>query len=371
MLELLSGALATIPRLSAALLALAAVPDVSAAQAALWQESLPASPIGGVHRVFLDGNSAQAGTMSVAPSSGDETEGGGLEVLSSPLGTGWLTPDGDAWVGTFSSGVVAIFQYDFDTARHEFTLPAFGASGFLVPASSTLELLGPQDPQGQGPKGGIGGGPGAPGRIDLWAVLPPWHVFHTIDFHQFARVRVRALRANPLGGAPIPEPLPPGTEINVTANGGGNATPQQYADGAGQVTVDGGTEYVDSGTGGVPGYTASGGAGGAGPNSASMSDKPDLQPEAFGPALLQLPNPLEIVGIEIEIHFTTYLVVDGQVMYVWTWTWKRTFRFDQGPPYAPPTVELGPCGPASGLQPDHQAAQDDYVAGGFNGAPNQ
>jgi hypothetical protein len=330
---------------------------------------LPPYPIEGAHRIYLHGDTNSAGEMMVSHDL--DTTSDTLSIQYSPLGPGTLVADGQTWIASFPKGVVAEFEYDVDLARYEFDVPSWGLGGYLVPASSTTELLGPQDPQGQGPKGGIGSS--TPGRIDIWATWPPWldPYIYTIDFYQFVSVHVRALRANPAGGDPIPEELPPGTTMPTSSNGGANPTPGQLAAGAGTVRVDGSTVNVDSSVGGIPGYTACGGAGGRGSGSISMSDAPQISESGFGPALLQLPNPLEIVGLEIECHFTTYLVVNGQAVWVWHWVWRRVIRFDQGPPYAGGTVLFGPGGPAGGFAADDQAALDNYLGGGFSGAPNQ
>jgi hypothetical protein len=334
-------------------------------------QSSGAAPIEGDHHIYVDGDTISLGTISVSSEDGDDSEeGGGLVITSSPLGTGTLELDGDAWHATFSSGFTAEFTYDSSTACYEFTVNETVLTGFLTPADSTDEPLGPTDPQGQGPRGGIGSF--APGSIDIWSIWPPWlnPYIQTVDFYQFVTIHIRTLRTNPSGGEPLPGELPPGTTVRTSGNGGAHPTQEQAQHGAGMQLVDGSTMYVDSrSNNGNPGYITGGGAGGITSGSCGMSDDPSVIVNAVAPLLMGLPNPFEIIGVDIEMDFRTYLVVNGQATYVWHWVWHQVIRFDHPLPYDLPTVTHSPGMPVTGFDPVDFAAVLNFIDGGFSGAP--
>jgi hypothetical protein len=331
--------------------------------------------LAGEHNVYFDGNTVSLGVMVVASTL--DCDECGLSVTESPLGAGSLEEVEGAWIATFPGDVVADFVFDSASGMFEFEIEGFGVTGYLVPTSIPFEPLGPQDPQGQGP--GTGLGPKGPGGITGWATWPPWMqgLITTIDFEQYSRTRIRALVPNPAGGPPVPVDLPPGTSIGTSGNGGVNPSGAQVAQGAGSENVNGTTTYVDSGTGGTPGYVAGGGQGSNGnPGRCNMSDAPGTDGQGgytspvpqLGPALAALAGQGQgfAVGIEITIYFTTYLVVNGQPVWVWHWTWTRVEMFGQN--LGPGTVFVGPGMPASGLEPRDAGARNDFVNGGFNGS---
>jgi hypothetical protein len=356
-------------RHSAAVASILFLATASLAQESEFQGSGPSSapPIAGDFLVYLDGNTTCAGTMSIQAG---EVEADGYEITESPLGTGLLWEDDGGYHAAYDSGVFADLVYNPEAGQYEFDVSGFGLTGYLMCGGCTEEAIGPADPQGQGPKGGIA--PHGPGGIDINVQWPGWcdPFISTVDFYQFFHVHVRALRQNPAGGPPIPEDLPPGTWMPGSGNGGPGATAGQAGMGAGQINVDGQTQYVDSATPGTPGYIASGGNGQRQGNRCSMTDSPNIDPNQFGSAVAHLNKPWEILGLDIEINYTTYLVVNGIPVWVWAWTWHRVIMFSASP-YAGPTVTMGIGLPCLGFMTEDQGALDNYVGGGFNGAPVQ
>ncbi len=140
------------------------------------------------------------------------------------------------------------------------------------------------------------------------------------------------------------------------------------------MNADGNTQYVDSATTGVPGYLAGGGAGGTNNGVTTMMDAPMPSAPAAAGALQAAVNAGLIppgsvpIRVKFRFDFETYLVVDGYI--AWVWLWYAEWIFDLSTNSVHGACRGVASGPASGLSANQQNALNNFLGGGFAGAPN-
>lgn len=293
-----------------------------------------------------------------------------VAVDSVPFGPGLVTPTTGGWHIAFADGEAATVTMVDSWGVLAIDFVVSGVSGYLVDGEGSFTPLGPQGPGGQG---GLGGAPDKKGGIDLWATWPaplaPW--IQNADFVQFMRCTILLVRLPP-GGQPYREPMPAGTKINITSNGGAYATSAQRSAGAGEILVDGSTIYVDSGNPSTPYYIGGGARGHITDTSAQMHDAPNIGYGTVGQICLGLPNFTDIIGFDALFEFWCYFTVDGQVVGSYSYVCiQRTRWVGQLGPLFPPVTQGG-CttplsGPANGFTSDHQQCLDGFNGGNFGG----
>lgn len=324
---------------------------------------LEAPRLRGSHQVQLVGASDPVGGMMFLT---DVATPGGYFINSALTGPGYAAPVGPAGGGQYSfafdTGLTVPATFDFAEGRWE---PSSGAHLIPLPAASIQE----------GPK------------ISYYPLINEDDVQTGVRFRyeyadectgfttiiQFVTVTVSVDFIDDQG-VTFTDTVLPGFEIDVTGNGGLNGG---GAPGAGTVQADGSHTYVDSGTPGVADYADSGGAGYEDVGERSMSDQPGPGGPNYGPGLagfIELfPSIDTVLAFNLRMDFTVYFMKVNTVEAIWRWSFSQDFCACSVPPFSPsPPVVLN-GGPESGgtMDPAHEAALNDYQAGGFSGAPLQ
>lgn len=336
--------------------------------------------LAGQHEVYLSGYSFPVGTMTCAVHVSDPEDVNdfdGFDIVASPLGTGFLASIGsNEWTAAFDQGFTGTFFFNLNHGRYEYTIG--GLSGYMIPQPQGTSLLVPSIPTG--PRSAwsiqsfVDGGQGLMCSVYTGDLYPTFSV--SVDWYRFVQFwcDYGYLDAN------LEEQTtnaPPGFSMMCSGNGRRGASPAQLGQGAGLVNLNGTTTYVDSATPGVPGYVESGGAGRVSPEGVSMIDRPGGTPteaartlHAMGVNMAGFTN-RPITWISLLFEYDTYTVVNGDIVEHWKdWAFMMLdFRTDPwtltGPEYTSKTQV--PCN--GSLDSDHQAAYDNFIGGGFAGAP--
>lgn len=167
----------------------------------------------------------------------------------------------------------------------------------------------------------------------------------------------------------------PNNILGTPSNGGspnGQNRVSDLATGQGLFTASGGTTYVDSVMPGVPTYLDAGMAGERGSNFIEMSDAPtfplnEIRAHVDVDRSMQGVNPNDaLMWIKAHYDFTTYLIVNGYIVYVIYWSWEATHDCHTGQMEVDCNIIWQ--GSASSLDPTHQAALDNFLMGNFHGA---
>lgn len=292
-----------------------------------------------------------------------EKEEGQIPIVGGTIGGGYFVADAEnpaKYTGYFDAlpGVPVDFKYDSTYGHYAYEV--FGAPGIVLP--SQYQEAPP-----------ILGWGGFPGMMTFWFNRNPYPWISSVDFEQFMTLTVSIVVKNP-DGTTSDIPLPPGMTIPITSNGGGSV--HNPATGQGMVDVSGQTQYVDSASGaGVAGYIAGGGAGSTVNGVTTMMDAPmPNSPTAL--AALQaaingglIPAGCTPLGVRFRFDFTTYLLIDGNIAWVWYWYAEWVFDLTTGNVVGGCRKGPAPDGPASALTPNQQLAHNDFTTGGFAGAP--
>ncbi len=324
----------------------------------------PHSPTGlrGVYYSFVlneEGNYDCVGWFEVG-----EEEGGELPITGGTGGGGYIIPDSldpSHYEAHFDALAPYTIDLDFGSASGCFEFSFGGQSGKLVPYGEPGDSIPPPLPD-------PGPGWGHHGRgMTFWVDVTGFPWVYDVDYIQFSRI---SLTFEMTDGSSPPQ-VSPASSDPVPATGNGGFKTHDPVTGQGMELMDGSTMYVDSGSPGEPRYIAAGGWGTTNGGVVSMIDEPgypeeDLKAEV---ADLQagLPAPWHITSASMYITFSTYLIVNDNIVYVWHTRYSSFLNADTGEFYE--TCELIDEGPASSMTPSESAALSNFQAGGFSGAP--